>query len=114
MRKYKLQDEKIPTAEQQWRCTKYVLLSHFTVELPQVRPPFLTFGIEVLPLTYLALIFDRSGLSTPSASTLAWLPTKSPSLPSPPWPGKSESFSSLRISSTTGLTVAFTGVLSTG
>ncbi|CAD6887995.1 unnamed protein product [Tilletia controversa] len=36
MRKYKLQDEKVPTAEQQWKCTKYVLLSHFTVELPQI------------------------------------------------------------------------------
>ncbi|KDN41609.1 putative ERG25-C-4 methyl sterol oxidase [Tilletiaria anomala UBC 951] len=36
MRKYKLQDDKIPTAKQQWDCTKYVLLSHFTVELPQI------------------------------------------------------------------------------
>lgn len=27
---------RIPTAEEQWRCTKLVLLSHFTVELPQI------------------------------------------------------------------------------
>ncbi|KAE8234592.1 hypothetical protein CF326_g363 [Tilletia indica] len=36
MRKYKLQDEKMPTPEQQWKCTKYVLLTHFTVEIPQI------------------------------------------------------------------------------
>jgi hypothetical protein len=27
---------KVPTAREQWECTKLVLLSHFTVELPQV------------------------------------------------------------------------------
>ncbi|RFU24643.1 hypothetical protein B7463_g11697, partial [Scytalidium lignicola] len=27
---------KIPTAADQWQCTKYVLISHFTVELPQI------------------------------------------------------------------------------
>lgn len=36
--KWKLQPGKVPTAKQQWDCTKLVLLSHFTVELPQVRP----------------------------------------------------------------------------
>lgn len=36
MRKYKLQEDKVATPEQQWKCTKYVLLSHFTVELPQI------------------------------------------------------------------------------
>lgn len=35
-RKYKLQDEKIPTPAEQWKCTKYVLMTHFTVELPQI------------------------------------------------------------------------------
>lgn len=36
LRKYKIQDQKIPTAAEQWSCTKYVLLSHFVVELPQI------------------------------------------------------------------------------
>lgn len=36
MRKYKLQEDKTATPAQQWKCTKYVLLTHFTVELPQV------------------------------------------------------------------------------
>ncbi|PQE17965.1 C-4 methyl sterol oxidase Erg25 protein [Rutstroemia sp. NJR-2017a WRK4] len=34
--KYKIQGSKIPTALEQWQCTKLVLLSHFTVELPQI------------------------------------------------------------------------------
>jgi methylsterol monooxygenase len=34
--KYKIQNQKIPTAAEQWQCTKLVLLSHFTVELPQI------------------------------------------------------------------------------
>ncbi|TGO61959.1 hypothetical protein BCON_0023g00170 [Botryotinia convoluta] len=34
--KYKIQGNKIPTAAEQWTCTKLVLLSHFTVELPQI------------------------------------------------------------------------------
>lgn len=28
--------QKIPTAAEQWNCAKLVLLSHFTVELPQI------------------------------------------------------------------------------
>ena len=35
-RKYKLQPTKVPTNAQMWKCTKAVLLSHFTIELPQV------------------------------------------------------------------------------
>jgi methylsterol monooxygenase len=34
--KYKIQGQKIPTAEEQWTCAKFVLLIHFTVELPQI------------------------------------------------------------------------------
>ncbi|KAI4752922.1 ERG25, C-4 methyl sterol oxidase, partial [Aureobasidium sp. EXF-8845] len=34
--KYKIQNHKIPTAAEQWQCAKLVLLSHFTVELPQI------------------------------------------------------------------------------
>ncbi|GAA6032803.1 hypothetical protein JCM8097_000799 [Rhodosporidiobolus ruineniae] len=35
-RQYKLQDNKIPSAKQQWECTKAVLYTHFSVELPQI------------------------------------------------------------------------------
>ncbi|KAI0085253.1 C-4 methyl sterol oxidase [Irpex rosettiformis] len=35
-RKWKLQPTKIPTAADQWACTKQVLFSHFTVELPVI------------------------------------------------------------------------------
>lgn len=34
--KYKIQNQKIPTVQEQWSCAKLVLLSHFTVELPQI------------------------------------------------------------------------------
>ena len=34
--RWKLQPNKIPTAAEQWECTKLVLFSHFTIELPQV------------------------------------------------------------------------------
>ena len=35
-RRWKLQPDKIPTAKDQWECTKGVLFSHFTVQLPLV------------------------------------------------------------------------------
>ncbi|KAI0699497.1 C-4 methyl sterol oxidase [Cerioporus squamosus] len=35
-RKWKLQPTKIPTAQEQWECTKQVLFSHFMVELPVI------------------------------------------------------------------------------
>ncbi|KAH9810660.1 hypothetical protein DFH28DRAFT_932768 [Melampsora americana] len=34
--KYKLQQAKMPSVADQWRCTRYVLITHFTVELPQI------------------------------------------------------------------------------
>ncbi|KAG0147467.1 hypothetical protein CROQUDRAFT_656029 [Cronartium quercuum f. sp. fusiforme G11] len=34
--KYKLQQAKVTTAADQWKCTKYVLSTHFTVQLPQI------------------------------------------------------------------------------
>jgi len=34
--KYKIQNQKIPTVQEQWQCAKLVLLIHFTVELPQI------------------------------------------------------------------------------
>jgi len=35
-RKWKLQEEKMPTAAEQWECTKLVLITHFTVQLPEI------------------------------------------------------------------------------
>ncbi|TID25300.1 ERG25 C-4 methyl sterol oxidase [Venturia nashicola] len=35
-RQWKIQNQKIPTAKEQWTCAMLVLLSHFTVELPQI------------------------------------------------------------------------------
>ncbi|KAF2165684.1 hypothetical protein M409DRAFT_67058 [Zasmidium cellare ATCC 36951] len=36
LNKYKIQNQKIPSAKEQWDCAMLVLLSHFTVELPQI------------------------------------------------------------------------------
>ncbi|PRQ72716.1 Fatty acid hydroxylase superfamily-domain containing protein [Rhodotorula toruloides] len=35
-KQYKLQADKVPSAKQQWECTKEVLKTHFSVELPQI------------------------------------------------------------------------------
>lgn len=35
-RQWKLQPAKVPTAKEQWECTKQVLFSHFTIELPAI------------------------------------------------------------------------------
>lgn len=35
-RRWKLQPTKIPTAAEQWECTRQVLISHFMIELPLV------------------------------------------------------------------------------
>ncbi|ETS83842.1 Methylsterol monooxygenase [Pestalotiopsis fici W106-1] len=48
-RKYKLQNQKIPTLKEQWDCASLVLLSHFTVELPQIwlfHPIATYFGMD--------------------------------------------------------------------
>ncbi|KAF6821502.1 c-4 sterol methyl oxidase [Colletotrichum musicola] len=34
--KYKIQPQKMPTLKEQWDCAMVVLISHFTVELPQI------------------------------------------------------------------------------
>ncbi|KAL0264205.1 C-4 sterol methyl oxidase [Diplodia seriata] len=47
--KYKIQAAKVPTAKEQWQCAALVLLSHFTVELPQIwlfHPMAQFFGLE--------------------------------------------------------------------
>ncbi|EEB07894.1 C-4 methylsterol oxidase [Schizosaccharomyces japonicus yFS275] len=35
-RRWKIQPKKVPSMLEQWQCTRLVLLSHFTVELPQI------------------------------------------------------------------------------
>ncbi|ODV88622.1 hypothetical protein CANCADRAFT_125727 [Tortispora caseinolytica NRRL Y-17796] len=35
-RRWKIQDQKIPSQREQWACLATVLLTHFTVELPQI------------------------------------------------------------------------------
>lgn len=35
-KKWKIQPERAPTSKEQWECTKLVLFSHFTIELPQI------------------------------------------------------------------------------
>lgn len=35
-RKWKIQEDKVATSEQQWKALKYVLLTHFTIEMPQI------------------------------------------------------------------------------
>ncbi|CAG7969439.1 unnamed protein product [Penicillium olsonii] len=35
-KRYKIQSGKVPSLREQWDCAKFVLLSHFTVELPQI------------------------------------------------------------------------------
>jgi len=50
-RKWKLQPNKVPSAAEQWACTKQVLFSHFTIELPLVR------GIVFLAQTNRSYIF---------------------------------------------------------
>ncbi|KAK4450122.1 methylsterol monooxygenase [Podospora aff. communis PSN243] len=47
--KYKLQNQKLPTWKEQWDCTVLVLLSHCTVELPQIwlfHPIATYFGMD--------------------------------------------------------------------
>lgn len=48
-RRYKIQEHKMPTLAEQWQCAKLVLLSHFTVELPQIwlfHPMAQFFGMQ--------------------------------------------------------------------
>lgn len=60
--KWKIQKTKIPTLKEQWDCASLVLLSHFTVELPQIwlfHPIATYFGMEY-------------GVPFPSIYTMAW------------------------------------------
>ncbi|KZT54049.1 sterol desaturase, partial [Calocera cornea HHB12733] len=54
-RRWKLQPTKVPTAKDQWECTKLVLFSHFTVELPQIwffHPLAEAIGIQTYQLPF--------------------------------------------------------------
>lgn len=60
--RYKLQPGKVPSAAEQWECTKHVLISHFAAELPLIwlfHPICETFGLEW-------------GVPFPSLATMAW------------------------------------------
>ncbi|CAK5277989.1 unnamed protein product, partial [Mycena citricolor] len=71
-RRWKLQANKIPTAKEQWECTKQVLFSHFMVELPVIwlfHPMAEVFGMrtyeipfpplkEMLPQVFLFFVFE--------------------------------------------------------
>lgn len=69
-RKWKLQPGKVPTNAQMWKCTKAVLFSHFTIELPQVRSfPFICqLDVGALRLTS-GLVVD---LGIPPACGILW------------------------------------------
>ncbi|KAJ7578028.1 C-4 methyl sterol oxidase [Mycena floridula] len=57
-RKWKLQPNKIPTPAEQWVCTKQVLFSHFTVELPVIwlfQPFAEFFGMATYQVPFPAL-----------------------------------------------------------
>ncbi|KAL7411095.1 hypothetical protein BDY24DRAFT_397705 [Mrakia frigida] len=61
--RWKLQPGKVPTAREQWECTKLVLLSHFTVELPQIwgfHPMAEYFGMSTHSVPF------------PALTTIAW------------------------------------------
>ena len=48
-RRYKIQDQKMPSAADQWNCIKYILLIHFIVELPMIvlfHPMMELFGVH--------------------------------------------------------------------
>jgi methylsterol monooxygenase len=69
-RKYKLQENKEAASwEEQWACTKYVLFTHFTIELPQIFlfgpvSPAVACSCLLHPLTSFAQTCDYFGLST--------------------------------------------------
>ncbi|KAF7712947.1 Uncharacterized protein PECH_002320 [Penicillium ucsense] len=66
-KQYKIQGNKVPSVREQWDCAKWVLLSHVTVELPQIwlfHPMAQFFGLStsvpfpsVLTMAYQIAIF---------------------------------------------------------
>lgn len=46
--RYKIQDQKMPSAADQWNCIKYILLIHFAIEMPMIvffHPLMEMFGV---------------------------------------------------------------------
>ncbi|GAA5853730.1 hypothetical protein JCM8547_007426 [Rhodosporidiobolus lusitaniae] len=62
-KQWKIQANKMPSAKQQWECTKGVLLTHFSVELPQIYL-FFPMAASVGMKTY--------HVPFPSVATIAW------------------------------------------
>lgn len=66
-KQFKIQNAKMPTAQEQWKCAALVLLSHFTIELPQIwlfHPIAMMFGLDfgvpfppVLKMAYQIAVF---------------------------------------------------------
>lgn len=57
-RQWKLQAKKVPTAAEQWECTKLVLFSHVTVELPVIflfQPAAEALGMQTYQVPFPAL-----------------------------------------------------------
>ena len=95
-RKWKLQPNKIPTAKEQWECTKLVLFSHFTIELPTVSALY-----ECNVVTYQTyILLNRSGCSTLWQNLLECPHTRSRCPIGRPWLPKSRSSFSSRTFST--------------
>jgi methylsterol monooxygenase len=65
-RKWKLQPNKIPTPQEQWECTKLVLFSHFTIELPLVRVT------QFRPLFHAAHCISTLDLVVPPGRRVYW------------------------------------------
>lgn len=94
--RWKLQPLKVPTLAEQWECTRMVLFSHFTIELPAVCAGILYTSnswTDVAPP-------PRSGSSTPWHNSSAWRRTRFRSRPGSLWRSKSFCSSSSRTCST--------------
>ncbi|KAI9822596.1 MAG: C-4 sterol methyl oxidase [Pycnora praestabilis] len=60
--KYKIQDAKVPSDAEQWACTKLVLITHFTIEMP-------TIGLFHPIMHFVGL---STGIPFPSLLTMAY------------------------------------------
>jgi methylsterol monooxygenase len=97
-RQWKLQPNKIPTPQEQWECTKMVLFSHFTIELPAV-----SIIVGSHKTRWANFFFARSGCSTPWQSTLECRPGRFLSLHGKPCSPNLLFSSCLRICSITSV-----------
>ena len=59
-RRWKLQPDKVPTAEEQWACTFQVLFAHFTVELPLVCDVVTSPSLTEIEKFFFFLTVDRA------------------------------------------------------